>query len=363
MAEHSLRAEGISLTLDLAVGHIADLTIAVDGRTLKPLHRAPWIDAQDLPAGLPAGQARLSGDFLCAPFSRSDVEEAPLHGWPANSAWDLLSDEPISEGRRASFRLQHKVMGATVEKTLVLRDGHPFVYQEHSFTDGAGAISVAHHPITEMRDGGRLSFSPKRLAATPDSAPEPDPARGQSLLAYPARSGDLTRFPTATGGTADLTDYRADLRHEDFVTLVEAPHGGMGWSAVARRAEQDVVLVLKNPTELPVTMLWISNGGRYYAPWSGRSGVLGIEDGRTALGHAASLGDNWLKREGVETAFPLGGKLSFRQVIGALPSAHGEAPDLVAGTGGKLRLSFAGGTSWTVPFDDAFLRIGALPVD
>ena len=83
------------------------------------------------------------------------------------------------------------------------------------------------------------------------------------------------------------------------------------------------MLVLKNPAELPVTMLWISNGGRDYAPWSGRHrGVLGIEDGRTALGHAASLGDNWLKREGVATAFALGEgrNVSFRHVIGALPS-------------------------------------------
>ncbi|WP_378945770.1 hypothetical protein [Mesorhizobium sp. ANAO-SY3R2] len=358
MAEHSLRAEGISATLDLAVGHIADLTIALDGRTLQPLHRAPWIDTPDLPAGLPAGQARLSGDFLCAPFSSSDVEEAPLHGWPANSAWELLSDEPFDGGRRASFRLQRKVMGATVKKTLVLRDGHPFLYQEHSFTGGAGAISAAHHPITEMRDGGRLAFSPKRLAATPDGAPEPDPVRGESLLAYPARSTDLTRFPTANGRTIDLTCYSASLRHEDFVTLVEAFHGGMGWTAVARAAEQDVVLVLKNPSEFPVTMLWISNGGRYYAPWNGRSGVLGIEDGRTVLGHAASLGDNWLKREGVETTFPLGGTVTFRQIIGALPSESGEAPSLVAGAEGKLRLSFADGTSRMVPFDDGFLRIG-----
>ena len=92
-------------------------------------------------------------------------------------------------------------------------------------------------------------------------------------------------------------------RREDFITLVEADHGGPGWTALARHAEQDLVLVLKNPVELPVTMLWFSNGGRDYAPWSGRHvGVLGIEDGRAAVGHAASLGDNWLKQEGVATA-------------------------------------------------------------
>ncbi|TIQ15631.1 MAG: hypothetical protein E5X54_38070, partial [Mesorhizobium sp.] len=75
------------------------------------------------------------------------------------------------------------------------------------------------------------------------------------------------RFPAADGGTLDLTDYRMDLGREDFVALVEADHGGPGWTALARKAEADLVLVLKNPAELPVTMLWVSNGGRYYAPW------------------------------------------------------------------------------------------------
>jgi hypothetical protein len=358
MNEHDFGAEGISATLDLAVGHIARLVIESGGRTLEPLHRAPWIDRADLPEGLPEGVVRLSGDFLCAPFSRSDVEAAPLHGWPANSAWDLIADEAISGGRRSSFRLQHKVMGASVEKTLILRDGHPFLYQEHAFTGGSGAISVAQHPMTEMAEGGRLAFSPKRLAATPPDVTEPDPARGTHLLAYPARSSDLTRFPAADGGQTDLTDYSASRRHEDFVTLVEADHGGMGWTAVARKAEADVVLVLKNPAELPVTMLWISNGGRYYAPWNGRAGVLGIEDGRAAVGHAASLGDNWLKQEGVETAFTLGGRVTFRQIVGAMQLDGGEAPSQVEAMAGRLRLSFADGSQRSVPFDETFLRIG-----
>ncbi|RWP70767.1 MAG: hypothetical protein EOR11_33840, partial [Mesorhizobium sp.] len=90
------------------------------------------------------------------------------------------------------------------------------------------------------------------------------------LLAYPARSADLGRFPAAGGGTLDLTEYRMGDLREDFLTLVETDHGGPGWTALARQAEDDLVLVLKNPAELPITMLWFSNGGRDYAPWSGR---------------------------------------------------------------------------------------------
>lgn len=354
----TIRAKGISVSVDLAVGHLADLSVETEGRTLRPLHRAPWLDEprESLPPGLPEGVVRLSGDFLCAPFSAANVEPAPLHGWTANSAWDVAESGAIDGGWRARFRLQRKVMGATVEKILTLRDGHPFLYQEHAFSGGTGAISAAHHAMTVMKEGGRLAFSPKRLAATPEAL-EPDPARGRYLLAYPARTIELDAFPAADGGTVDLGDYRMDRRHEDFVTLVEADNAGPGWTAVARRAERDLVLVLKHPADLPVTMLWISNGGRDYAPWSGRHrGVLGIEDGRTAIGHAASLGDNWLKREGVATAFDLaeGRRVAFRQAIGTT-AADGVPPSAITTASGKLRLAWPEGATMEMPFDDTFL--------
>lgn len=364
----TIGAKGISVSLDLTVGHIAAMEVEAGGRRLAPLHRAPWVGAPrgTLPENLPEGTVRLSGDFLCAPFSSSDVEAAPLHGWPANSQWDVTENGAVAGGWRAVFRLRRKVMGAAVDKIFTLRDGHPFLYQEHVFSGGSGAISVAHHPMTAMRDGGRLAFSPKRVAATPPTPLEPDPARGRFRLAYPARATDLTHFPIAAGGTTDLTDYRMEDRREDFITLVEADHGGPGWTALARRAEQDLVLVLKNPAELPVTMLWFSNGGRDYAPWSGRHvGVLGIEDGRAAVGHAASLGDNWLKHEGVATAFALaeGRSFSFRHVIGAVPFAEAEAPRDIESARDRMRIVTAGGAAQVVPFDGEFLRIGrSVPV-
>jgi hypothetical protein len=356
----TFQAKGISVSIDLAVGHLSDLAIDSGGRRLRPLHRAPWIGEPDLPPDATEGLKRLSGDFVCAPFSANDIEPAPGHGWPANSPWDLLSDAAVDGGRQARLRLRRRVMGAVVEKILTLRDGHPFLYQEHVFDGGAGEIPVAHHPMTRMRNGGRLAFSPKRLAMTPGTALEPDPARGRFMLAYPARSERLDRFPTAAGGFADLADYPVGASNEDFVALVEADHGGPGWTAVARAAEQDLVLVLKNPDELPVTMLWVSNGGRDYAPWNGRHiGVLGIEDGRTAVGHAASIGDNALKREGVPTSFELGEgkKVSFRHVIGAtVPGAAGIPPLAMDAGMGRLRLSFADGRVEEVPFDTEFLR-------
>ncbi|RUZ11075.1 hypothetical protein EN958_16645, partial [Mesorhizobium sp. M7A.F.Ca.CA.002.15.1.1] len=75
--------------------------------------------------------------------------------------------------------------------------------------------------------------------------------------------------------------------------------------------------------------------------------------------HAASIGDNWLKREGVATAFALGEgqSVSFRHVIGVLPLSGGEPPRDVTTADGRMRLH-AGGSTREVPFDSDFLRIG-----
>ncbi|MGE0283571.1 MAG: hypothetical protein AB7P20_23555 [Rhizobiaceae bacterium] len=361
MTNLGFSAKGVSVCVDLSVGALCDFIVEREGRMLRPLHRAPWIDEprESLPPDISPGLARLSGDFLCAPFGLNDVDPAPGHGWPANAPWDIVSSDAIDGGWKVRLRLTRTVQGATVDKILTIRDHHPFLYQQHIFAGGSGEVSVAHHPMARMADGGRLSFSPKKFAATPPTSLEPDPARGKYLFAYPAQTDDLTRLPDSNGGAMDLTVYRAADRREDFVSLVEAEHGGPGWTALARNAERDLLLVLKNPIELPITMLWFSNGGRDYAPWNGRHiGVLGIEDGRAYSGHAASIGDNALKRQGVPTSFVLNeaGEVSFRHVIGALPLGNGVAPptrlDQSATT---LTAVFTDGKPIDVPFDGSYL--------
>lgn len=369
MSIHSIEADGIRVGLDFSVGHLAVFEVECGGRKLSPLHHAPWVDdaAQDFPEGTAPNVKRLAGDFFCAPFGRNDVdtgdvEPGPSHGWPANSAWTLLHSGPTSTGAEAVFRLDRPVMGATLEKSLRLIHGQPFVYQEHRFFGGEGAISAAHHTMMHMREGGDIAVSPKRFAETPADPLEPDPSRGRFALAYPAMSVDLHAFPLAAGGTTDLTRYPPGEGCEDFLTLAEEPANRLGWTVVSRTAEQDRVLVLKDPATLPVTMVWMSNGGRDYAPWSARhTGVLGIEDARASpLGHADSIKENEWTRRGIATAFSLAkeSQIVVRQVIGACAVTEGEAKVVsVVVDGGDLVIGFDGGVSRRLPFDAGFLAI------
>ena len=364
---HTITADGISATVDLRVGHVRRLAVARDGRSLEPLHTAPWVDdpAVTNDESLLANLRFLSGDFFCAPFCGADLEAAPsTHGWPANSPWRLIEVRPhAGGGQTARYELEHAVMGARLIKEFTLRDGHPFLYERHVFVGGSGALPVANHAMVRFPNGGVLSFSPKRLAFTPETPLEPDPATGHFALAYPARFHDLTAAPRRDGGTADLTHYPFDQAHEDFVAMVEAADEGLGWAAAARPAEGDLFLSLRNVAELPSTHLWFSNGGRRYAPWNGRHvGVLGIEEGRTYAGHGhrASIAPNPLSQAGIPTALTLdpAGEVAVHNVIGTVPLPAGWGRiAAVERAGDGLVVRGAEGGQIAVPFDAAFLGL------
>ncbi|HVO00820.1 MAG TPA: hypothetical protein VMT54_01395 [Candidatus Cybelea sp.] len=362
---HEIEAGGIRAVVDLRAGHVRALTIEQGGRIVAPLHTAPWIDDPSIATdeSIPLNLRCLSGDFFCAPFAGSDLDDAPGHGWPANSPWKPLSIDSGTDGRTvARYELERPILGARLVKEFMLVSGHPFLYQRHIFIGGSGAIPVASHGMTRFDAPGALSFSPKLFGEAPPVGLEPDPKRGRSLLRYPARFTELNDVPKADGSRADLTRYPIASRHEDFVALVERPGNALGWAAALRPEKHDLFLSLKHPKDFPITMLWFSNGGRDYPPWNGRHlGVLGIEEGRTYLerGHRASIAPNPWSAEGITTALVLDpdGEVEVRHVIGGVALPEGWTRIVAVTTdAGRLTIGDQGGGRITVPFDAGFLN-------
>jgi len=344
----------VNVAVDPSIGNIRRLEFHTGGRTVSPLHTAAWADDPELlnDTTVLAVEARLAGDFFCAPFGAADLDGAPAHGWTANSPWQPLD----TEGGTLRFRLNRPVMGARVSKTLALADDAPFLYQTHEISGGNGQLTVAHHPMVHLAGRGTLTTSPKRAAITPGTPLEP----GRHRLASGARVTDVSRFPAEDGGVVDLCNLPIAEKHEDFVTYVEAETSDLGWTAVVRDDEDDIVIILKDPSVLPVTMFWHSNGGRDYAPWNGRHcGVRGIEDGCAAgaAGHRAALGRNRISAEGVPTALTLGPPIRVAHVIGAIPRSEGWTRiNRIHAASGQLTLTDAGGATLALPFDTDFLR-------
>jgi hypothetical protein len=354
-----LTANGISLSFNPDCGVISTLITEDQGRTVDMMHRAPWVGSGDpMLADAPPHQANLAGDFFCAPFSDARADDnAPLHGWPANSPWEAL---PASTPTTWRYELVRKVMGATLIKELSLTDGHPFLYQRHVFAGGQGAISTANHAMISLPNGGLLRFSPKRWFETPASPVEDEPARGRSCLRYPARSADPQHFPAADGGKVDLTRYPFGPAHEDFVIALEAQESPLGWTAVIRPTERDLYLSLRNPRRLPMTMLWHSNGGRDYAPWLGRhKGCLGVEEGiaMPMLSITPREDPDLLSRSGQASALILApnSQTDVRHIIGCVAWPTGEPVQDIQLSGNQLTVLGERGATRTLPIRGDFL--------
>jgi hypothetical protein len=360
--EH-LSAKGVSIRVEPLGGIIADMTVSDAGRDIAVLHRAPWItDGSVLPDGAPPHQARLAGDFFCAPFGDATADAAPLHGWPANGDWHRIATEGGRGHAAARWMLNRAVQGAAVIKELSLHDGHPFLYQRHIFIGGSGLIPVANHAMVSLPQGGHLRFSPKRFFETPGQPQESDPAMGRSRLAYPARASDPTAFPAADGGTVDLTRYPFGPAHEDFVAGIEQPRRHLGWTAVTRIGQGDLFLSLRNPQVTPMTMLWHSNGGRDYAPWSSRhKGCLGVEEGAAlamlAISGAEAPDPFTVAGQAAGLLLQPDEKSEVRHVIGMIAWPSGEPVRDVILSDDHLVVTGEGGATRRLPFRGRFLRL------
>ena len=75
------------------------------------------------------------------------------------------------------------------------------------------------------------------------------------------------------------------------MVALEPPGVHLAWTAVVRPVEGDFFLSLRRADKAPATMLWYSNGGRDYAPWSGGGSLLDY------LGYGATLGTWFLNGE------------------------------------------------------------------
>lgn len=300
-----LSSDRVSLGVTETGGHLSDVAFDIGhDRRVTPMHTAPWQPDDLGPDTDPILQV-LRGDFFCAPFAANDVDpaETRIHGATANGTWRLTGS---GDGWIEAV-LDAEVMGARVTKRVELRPGERVVYQRHTLDGGEGRLPLGQHAMLHADPPLRLAFSPWVWAGTPPQPIETPPG-GRSALATAQEIADLTRVELADGGTADVTRFPFDTGHDDILSLASGPDPAFAWTAATCTEAGWVWFGLKNPRILPETLIWMSHGGRRYAPWNGRhTHCIGLEEvcSYFHLGHAASIADNPLSRRGIPTATTL----------------------------------------------------------
>lgn len=296
-------------------GHMAPVRFFRDSaRPFAPYRIAPWWN-ESLSPDMPGVLRVLRGDFFCMPFGGNSRpwkgETHPPHGETAERRWELLSRRKAKTGAALAMRMKTRVRVGEVKKRLLLVAGETAIYSSHIISGMKGPMCLGHHPTLGFADrpgSARVAVSPFRFGQV-YPAPFEDPARqGYSILRPGAEFSELSRVERLDGRIADLSRYPDRRGYEDLVLLAAEPDLFPAWNAVTYSDEGVVWFSLRDPRVLASTILWHDNGGRYYAPWNGRSlNTLGIED-VTAYFHeglAASAAPNALTRRGIATTLRL----------------------------------------------------------
>lgn len=337
-----LSHDRVRLWVTRRAGHMAPVEFDLPGRTVSPYALAPW-SVEEADAALPPLLSVLRGDFLCFPFGPQDG--APPHGVSANAEWSVVA----GGDDRLHLGMEDPDSGGWLEKIVLLREGETAVYCEHRISGVSGRYSYGNHPVLDfsgLGEGeGRVSVSPFRWASVYPGLFS-DPSNGDyGTLRSGAEFSDLRQVPLNGGGTTDLTRYPARQGFDDLVMMVNEPATAdrpFAWSAVV--FDGYVWFSLKNPSDFPATLFWISNGGRHSAPWHGKHlGRLGIEEVCSHFCDSVDISRrDLLASHGIPTTreFRKNATVSLRiaQAVAAVPPGFGAVASIQPAGPGKVVL-------------------------
>jgi hypothetical protein len=351
-------------------GHLGPITFERQTRRITPYSVAPWAQERGL-SSEPQIIRALRGDFFCMPFGGNDTafgkEKHPVHGETANAPWHFESIKKDVGKTSLHLSLNTKVRKARVDKTISLHDGQNIIYSSHVISKASGPMNLGHHAMLKFPDepgSGAVSTSPFVYGQVfPQNFEHPEKA-GYSFLKKGAEFKSLDSVPAIDGTTADLSRYPSRRGFEDLIMLVADASQPLAWTAVTFPKERYVWFALKNPRILRQTIMWISNGGRHYPPWSSRHiSVLGLEEVTSYfhLGLAESAAKNPISDKGYPTTLTLhpGASLEIPYIMGTakIPPAFDRVTRIEAAEAGQeITLHSASGKQATASVDLNFLR-------
>jgi hypothetical protein len=289
-------------------GGMTSASFSIGTKTVSPFYTHPW-HAQETPDVF---LQYLHGDFFCLPFGVAPASHAldsvwgctpePVshkgypHGYSANGIWSPIE----KDGDSATIRLDYGQNDIqSVNRRIKLCD-HSLLFEDSVETKQATRLPVGIHPIFRL---------PQTPGAAHIAAPECD-----GIYTYPIDVDASSRFrnnvvcknleqiPCKDGSIVNASQLPLRYAGEELLLLVNVHEGKI----VLQNTEEKYQVILEwDNTAYRHCLLWISNRGRQFSPWSNRNLCLGIEPVTAAfdLGEAVSAASNPLQSNGINTAF------------------------------------------------------------
>jgi len=351
-------------------GHLGPVTFDRRNRKISPYSVAPWA-TEKIDPSTPEILKVLRGDFFCLPFGGNESpykkERHPVHGETANSKWSLQSLNKTADRTCLNLSLRTKIRKGRVDKRITLIDGHNALYCKHVISEMSGPMNLGHHAMLLFPDepgSGAISTSPIKYGQV-FTEPTENPAEGGYCILKPgAEIKSLSRVPTITGETADLSKFPARRGFDDIIQILCDPKAKFAWTAVTFPKQRYVWFALKDPSVLGGTIFWISNGGRYYAPWNGRHiNVMGLEEVTSyfAPGLAEAAKKNPFTKKGFKTTLQMSPKrpqtINYIMAVTPIPTGFDQVKRITLAAG-KATLVAKSGKRVETPIDTSFLASG-----
>ena len=377
MGEWLVYAKEVEITVTRMGAHMAPVTFFRDsGQPVQPYHISPWQDEK--PTKMPAPVLNtLRGDFFCLPFGGNSEavagEKHPPHGEIVGDAWKAAGSKKSGDVTTLTLGIETKARKGRVTRELSLVDGQNVVYSRTLIEGFAGRVPLGHHATLAMpeKEGAvRIATSAFKFGMTCPALFSDPKQREYQALQRGAKWTNLTKVPAAWKGApdADLTRLPARYGYADLVQIANEPWartGGPAWITATYPDAGDVWFALKDPAVLNSTVFWIENHGRHGHPWNGRNNCLGLEDvtAHFADGLAASMKENTLTREGVQTAVTLSAdqptSVNYVQDAVRIPAGFENVQPLEFAPGAVTFVSTTG-KRVTAPVRHDFVKTGKL---
>lgn len=301
-----------------------------DGRSVSPLHVAPWQN-EDM-ADQPPILQRLRGEWPCVPFGIApdrplpgrwqEAQQQPVapdpafehpHGYGSNHHWQITANSEnelyaeIEYPKTSAIKsLQRRIVGTYNKAELV--------FELTITTRRDCEIPIGLHPCFALPEmPGAMRLDPGAYSGV--WTHPLDEHQPLSLFAEDRHFNDLARLTDRYGRPVDATALPFKRQSENLLLLTDVQG-----KLVLDNLEQKYRTVLEWDRDIfPSLMLWISNRGRSERPWLNRHLALGAEPVRAAfdLGAGISAASNPLNQAHVPTAwgFCAGESLTTRYSI------------------------------------------------